>query len=81
MELVMEVAVVEAREPSGCLPDQWQTGFNAYCDGLYCDPAASVNWQNGWWSALAAEARASLEDTLEYEYDILDREFWGRGNW
>lgn len=63
------------------LPDEWQTGFNAYCDGLCCDDTASESWQNGWWAALSAEARFGLEEALDLENDIEDRAFWGRGEW
>jgi len=59
------------------LPNEWQIGFNAYCDGLCCDEHASDQWQTGWWAALSAEA----ESTVEYEEDMLDRQFWSRGEW
>lgn len=59
------------------LPDEWQAGFNAYCDGMEYNAAASFQFLRGWNAAVNAEAEA----TVEYEEDMLDREFWRTGQW
>lgn len=64
----------------------WQDGFNAYCDGKFCDSNQPKQWQDGWWSALKAQAEAEFvkkaeEEAQDYEEDIEDREFFSRGQW
>jgi hypothetical protein len=73
----------------------WYTGFSAYCQGAQLEDMPTVAHKRGWWAALDAQAAAtmpaktaklpivseSLIDTIEYEDDIADREYWSRGQW
>lgn len=61
------------------LPDNFLVGFNAYCDGAEYKPDAPSHYLAGWWAALNAQAEAEMPS--EYEDDMLDREFWSRGQW
>ena len=63
-------------EQQVAFPDEWQVGFNAYCDGAEFNQEAPALWLRGWWAALSAQA-----EVAEYHEDILDRDYWARGEW
>lgn len=65
-------------------------GFNAYCAGAQLEDVPPQQ-RRGWWAALDAQAGAEMPvkesridvvaEADEYADDILDREYWSKGQW